>query len=122
MRRLKFCGTVVMLIVAGACSEAHEPRLLTGLPTDVKSAHRTLDERLAKSFPRGLAEAELVRNLRVDGFEISPSRAEFCQTAKCATYVKWNKKEMLGQQWNVEWTLDAAKRLDRIWSSGAILN
>ena len=83
------------------------------------------EERVKKRFPPGMPEEVFLREVAALGFTVPASRLKmdaFCSSPRCATYVQWDRKELLGYSWNIEWTVDGASRIKAVQATGAILN
>ena len=98
--------TSIFLALTG-CSNA-TPELANGLPENIEEANGEFDSRVKERFALGMAEVDLVRELRNQGFERLPSS----RGIEDATF--YRKNFPFVTLWSVRWKSENGK-VTEVW-------
>lgn len=117
--RMKALPLLTFLGLLAGCQEAVPPSPLVDdlehLSADEAGAE--LNQRLAKRFPLGMREDQLVDQLDAEGFRVGPDDSIYCETPRCAV-AEWWPESLGGVIYTIYWSADPSGRVTRVWTSG----
>ena len=83
------------------------PELGRGLPSNYVEGEKVFDERVKARFPTGMREADLVAELRNQGFSMGRGGPEFKSASK-------SRGIIFRTLWSVRWQAEA-DRIEKVW-------